>query len=68
MSLRTIFTEPEIDILFAALKLYSNRAKTNGSRNIQGYGKSTEYEKREKWMQKHDEAEQLLSKISNEAI
>jgi hypothetical protein len=63
-----LFNQREIEIILDALTMYKNRCKTNGTRKLSGYGTATEEMKREQWVDKAEEVDAVLSKVSEESI
>lgn len=64
--LEIVDTEAKQDLLIKAFEAYINKCKGIANSKMQGYGKATEYEKKEQWAQKAKQAETLLYEIVNE--
>ena len=63
-SLFNHFTEHEIGLLLTALEAQEIKWKAVANKPLQGYGKASEYLKKEKAMEKSKEFAELQSKIS----
>lgn len=68
MTIRELIDENELEILLTALRQYERRCMAIGKAPIQGYGKSTEIEKKAEWRNKAQQVDDLATKISYEFI
>lgn len=64
--LEVLNTEDKQAILIKAFEAYINKCKGIANSKLQGYGKASEYDKKEQWAQKAEDAEALLDEIVNE--
>ena len=62
-----LFTQEEIGIILEALQQYKKRCKTNGTRKLSGYGKATEFAKREQWENKSEDVDAVINKVAIES-
>lgn len=63
MTLNTIFSQYEQELLIEALEAQQKKCKTLANAPIRGYGSATEYAKKEQWANKASSIQDLLSKI-----
>lgn len=61
-----VLREAQLEVLFTALTHYRNHCKNHASRGITGYGSAKEAAKREKWKERMDETDAIISLIAEE--
>jgi len=61
--LEVISTQNKQSILIKAFEGYINKCKSIANRPLQGYGKSSELEKKKQWQERAEEAQSLLDDI-----
>jgi hypothetical protein len=67
MTIRDIIdSEKESSLLLEVFESFIKKAKSLGNRPLQGYGRAEEQMKKDKWLEKAENAEKLLSKIMAE--